>query len=156
MIAFTGNGIYYADIALIDIDIRFHTWNKGEFMFKVLIVDDNPNIRNLMSLLIRKNPDFQVSEAESVRDALSICSENKFNLIFLDHNVADGVGWIISDIIALDPERYGNPIIVAMSGSVLPRDAGKQHHNFSQFLQKPFHISDINAVLDKLKETLDN
>ena len=122
-------------------------------MLKVLIVDDDPNIRKLISLLVKRNPNSQVSEAESVKDALSLCNENKYDLIFLDHNVVDGVGWIISNIITLDPERYGNPIVVAMSGSVLPNEAAKYHGNFSRFLQKPFHMADIDAILKKLEET---
>ena len=122
-------------------------------MLKVLIVDDDPDVRKIISALVKRHPAFEVSEAGSIEDALKLCAANKFTLLFLDHNVGKGNGWFISDIITMNPKKYGSPVVVAMSGSVLPDEAVKYHGNFSQFLPKPFRASDIYDVMKKLEET---
>ncbi|HCE46737.1 MAG TPA: hypothetical protein DET40_24585 [Lentisphaeria bacterium] len=119
-------------------------------MLKALIADDDTEIRNSISAVIRNNDSFQTSEASTVRDALRLCAINKFDLIFLDHHLMDGDGWAISRTISLEPEKYGKPVIVAMTGSVSPYELEKQRGNFTMFIQKPFSTSDIDAVLRKV------
>ncbi|MFZ2657061.1 MAG: response regulator [Victivallales bacterium] len=119
---------------------------EGDFMLKALIADDDTEIRNSISAII-KSSSFQISEASTVRDVLRLCTINKFDLIFLDHHLMDGDGWAIARTIFLEPEEYGNPVIVAMTGSVSPYELDRQRGNFSMFILKPFSSSDIDAVL---------
>ena len=125
---------------------------EGDFMLKALIADDDTEIRNSISVIIRRSSSFQISESSTVRDVLRLCTINKFDLIFLDHHLMDGDGWAITRTISLEPEKYGKPIIVAMTGSVSPYELDKQRGNFSTFILKPFSASDIDAVLRQVSE----
>jgi len=118
-------------------------------MKKILIVDDEPVIRLMLTTIIRRKGGFEMDEASSVKDAVSLCSANRYDLIFLDHDLrGGGVGWDIAEMISLDPRKYGNPRIIAMSGSILPGEEKKGRRCYSQFMPKPFEVSKINAILD--------
>ncbi len=121
-------------------------------MLKALIADDDTEIRNFISVIIRRSNSFQISESSTVRDVLRLCTINKFDLMFLDHHLMDGDGWSITRTISLEPEKYGKPLIVAMTGSVSPYELDKQRGNFSTFILKPFRASDIDAVLRQESE----
>ena len=121
-------------------------------MLKILIVDDDPEIRGLISKLIKMKGAFEIAEASSVKEADSLCTRIKFDLIFLDHNVADGNAWVLAEMIFLNPDKYGKPKIIAMSGSVLPENANRSHKNFSQFIAKPFNISSIYTIIEQVSQ----
>ncbi|OGV52797.1 MAG: hypothetical protein A2X45_00070 [Lentisphaerae bacterium GWF2_50_93] len=56
-------------------------------MKKILIVDDSPEIRLLLTNIIIRKTGFHVSEASSVKVAASLCAANRYDLIFLDHRL---------------------------------------------------------------------
>ena len=111
-------------------------------MRNVLIVDDDPGVRALLSAIIRRNGGFQISVAESVTEASTLCTENQFDLIFLDHNLTDGIGWQIAEMISLDPAKYGKPRIITMSGSIPKEKADESRKLYSLFMTKPFTVSE--------------
>ena len=121
-------------------------------MKKILIVDDSPAIRLLFSNIIIRKAGFLVATASSVRDAASFCAANRYDLIFLDHRLRDGVGWEIAEMICLDPQKHGSPRIIAMSGSVIPDKDDEGRKYYSQFIPKPFMLVQIDEILEKLSE----
>ncbi|MFZ2656733.1 MAG: response regulator [Victivallales bacterium] len=118
-------------------------------MKKILIVDDEPVIRLILATIIRRKGGFEMDEASSVKDAVSLCAAKRYDLIFLDHNLKDGgVGWEIAEMISLDPRKYGSPRIIAMSGSIFPGKEKEVRKYYAHFIPKPFEVSKINAILD--------
>ncbi|HBC86487.1 MAG TPA: hypothetical protein DCZ94_05990 [Lentisphaeria bacterium] len=125
-------------------------------MRKVLVADDDPGVRTLISAIIRRKGEFLITETSSLAEASYLCTENKFDLIFLDHNLNDGIGWEVAEMISLDPRKYGNPMIVAMSGSVPQERATKCGVHYSQFMPKPFDVAQIKGILEKLPKESSN
>ena len=121
-------------------------------MRKVLVVDDDPGVRTLLSAIIIRKGGFHVTETSSLAEASSLCAENQFDLIFLDHHLQDGIGWEIAEMISREPQKYGNPMIITMSGSVPQGKAAKLGSHNSQFMPKPFDVAKINHILEKLPE----
>ncbi|HBC86488.1 MAG TPA: hypothetical protein DCZ94_05995 [Lentisphaeria bacterium] len=121
-------------------------------MKKILIVDDAPGIRVLLTNIISRKEGFHVTEASSVKDAASLCAANRYDLIFLDHRLRDGVGWEIAEMIFLDPQKYGTSMIIAMSGSVIPGKDDKCSKYYSQFIPKPFEIAQVDEILENLSK----
>jgi len=119
-------------------------------MKKILIVDDSFAIRMLLTTIINRKGGFDIAEASTVREARSLCAANRYDLIFLDHMLSDGIGWEIAKMISLDPEKYGNPRIIAMSGSISQEKAEKSGIHYSQFMPKPFDVSEIDGIIDKI------
>ncbi len=121
-------------------------------MKKILIVDDSFAIRMLLTTIISRKGGFEIAEASTARVARSLCAANRYDLIFLDHMLPDGIGWEIAEMIYCDPQKYGNPMIIAMSGSVPQKTALKSGIHYSQFMHKPFNIARIEEILEKLPE----
>ncbi len=109
-------------------------------MKKVLILDDESSLRMMLRLIIQKAGDCDIHEAGTLAEAVTLCKGNKFDAIFLDHNVPDGVGWKLAEAIKEDPEPYGNPKLIGMSGSV-PYDSKRQLFDF--YMEKPFSAVDV-------------
>ncbi|MFZ2656408.1 MAG: response regulator [Victivallales bacterium] len=109
-------------------------------MKKILILDDEKSLRLILRNIIERTGEYEIFESESLQHAFVLCNENKFDAIFLDHNVTGGVGWQIAEEIRKNPAPYGNPKIVGMSGSV-PYNGST--HLFDFFMEKPFSAVDI-------------
>ncbi|HCE46113.1 MAG TPA: hypothetical protein DET40_21425 [Lentisphaeria bacterium] len=109
-------------------------------MKKILILDDEKSLRFILRNIIERTGKYEIFESESLQEAVTLCKENKFDAIFLDHNVSDGVGWQIAEEIRRNPEPYGSPKIVGMSGSV-PYNTDRKLFDF--FMEKPFSACEI-------------
>ncbi|HBC86744.1 MAG TPA: hypothetical protein DCZ94_07315 [Lentisphaeria bacterium] len=112
---------------------------------KVLILDDEKGLRLILRTLIQRTGECEIFESDSLHEALSMCKSTRFDIIFLDHNVSDGIGWHIAEEIKKNPESYGSPKVIGMSGSV-PYDTERKL--FDYFFVKPFSVAELMPKLD--------
>src|ERR1043165_10123273 len=79
---------------------------------KVLLIEDNPGDAFLMKFYLGEStsPVFHVSHAETVKAALDLLAENKFDLILSDMNLSDSFG--VETIKAILGKFPGNLVIV--------------------------------------------
>lgn len=63
---------------------------------KILIVEDDPAIREAFSIILQLSGDFEVTTAENGLVAIALCHENTYDLILLDimMPVLDGTGFL--------------------------------------------------------------
>ncbi len=116
-------------------------------MKKVLILDDERSLRLILKLMIEKTGEYEIFETDSLSEAITLCKNNKFEAIFLDHNVTDGIGWKIAEEIKKDPKPYGSPKVIGMSGSV-PYDEKRCIFDF--YMEKPFSASEVMPKISGL------
>jgi CheY-like chemotaxis protein len=90
---------------------------------------------------------YEIYESASLKEAFSLCETHKFDLIFLDHHIPDGIGWEVADRIRENPEKYGKPNIIGMSGSIVYDPASKI---FDTFIEKPFSIKELMPKITKV------
>ena len=102
-------------------------------MKKILILDDEKSLRLILRNIIERTGEYVIFESESLQEAISLCKKNKFDAIFLDHNVRDGIGWQIAEEIRKNPKPYGSPKIIGTSGSV---PYSKNKNLFDFFMEK--------------------
>lgn len=114
---------------------------------KVLILDDEVAIRFVLHKLIERVGPCEIYEATSLKEAFSLSEMHKFDLVFLDHHIPDGIGWEVADRIRENPDKYGKPKIVGMSGSVVYDSALKI---FDTYIEKPFSIKDLIPTISKV------
>jgi len=104
---------------------------------KILIVDDEVYIRELLTLQILESIDCEISEAENGLVAFELCKTNQFNLILCDYKmpIMDGLTFI-SSLKTQDNLNEITPIIVISS---FVDSAKKAEFNFKniQFMEKP-------------------
>jgi response regulator RpfG family c-di-GMP phosphodiesterase len=117
---------------------------------RVLVVEDDPTVRSLMTQLLKDR--YEVYEAEDAESALSALSENPPDLVVVDVNLPGLSGpELINQARAagLDPDRVK---VLLMSGNV-PDEAlgGLSVSGSDDFLAKPFKpgefLSRIRALL---------
>jgi len=115
---------------------------------KVLIVDDEPDIRFLFTrILLKRN--LKTGYARNIAEATVFMREEQPSLIFLDNSLPDGQG---VDFIPFLKENYPSTRIVmvtANDSAVDKRNALLQ--GADDFLGKPLSLESINRTLDKIE-----
>ena len=114
---------------------------------RVLIVDDEPSIREMIVDELKLNSKIQVYEADNGILAMKILSDNKINLLITDLIMPDQDG---IEIILQAKKKYPQLKIFAVSGSEeYLRKAEKLE--IDQVIEKPFNVL---YIVDKIEELL--
>lgn len=114
----------------------------------ILVVDDESMIRGLLSNLLSKLG-YVVTTCSSGKDAISLCEDNRYDIILMDYRLGDMNGLevfnqvrstqLTSRVVFLT----GDPNIGEIQTAV--RNAGADG-----FITKPFEVSEIEMVVDRL------
>lgn len=83
--------------------------------YKILVVDDEPDARELFAELLRTNPAYEVTIAGDGNEALAEAEKTHFDLILLDIVMPnlDGVDTLAA--IKGDAKKYGEPVVVMLT-----------------------------------------
>lgn len=111
---------------------------------KVMVVDDDPIIRSLVTGILR-NANYDVlAECSNGEAALRQIPELKPKLVLLDINLPDTDGISLIDMI----RSVGDPIIVMMSGeATMDRVRGAMGKGAKGFVVKPFNAARLLAAV---------
>lgn len=118
---------------------------------KVLIVDDDAEIVELISDILSGEGGFEIRTASSGYEAGMITQQFRPDLILLDYMLPDVNGNVVCQTIRKNPE-FENTRIIIVSG-VIKQDEIDQllRAGAQDFLKKPFTISEL---LDKVNAAL--
>jgi DNA-binding response OmpR family regulator len=110
----------------------------------ILIVDDEPNLRNLVHMTI-ESPVYQVIEARDGEEAWTLIKERKPALVLLDLKMPHRSGLDVLTAIRADPELRGTQVMVlTASDQQSDIDAGILA-GADYYLTKPFSPADLVA-----------
>ena len=109
-------------------------------MPRILVVDDQPDVRAMISMLLRVNH-FEVVEAESAASALKAFEHSTFDGVIVDIFLGDACGL---DLISAMRERAPELAVVAVSGMATV-DAVSRPSDLGDVvcLQKPFRPAEL-------------
>lgn len=130
-------------------------------MMKVLVIDDNPDIRNLIQVTLKKT-DIDVTLCESGEKGLELLSTSYFHLIILDIIMPGMDGYAVCDRIKSNPETQHIPIIFLSAKDETDSLVKGLKAGAVDYIAKPFQkeelIARINVHLDlqKSKQLLKN
>ncbi|MGB4499502.1 MAG: response regulator [Methylococcaceae bacterium] len=118
---------------------------------KILIVDDNLQMRNLLRITFSTHPEYQLLQAQNGAEALEILQNEKPDIVFLDIMMPgdiDGLGvckWIKSS-------EYQATFVVLLSakGQKADIEFGLET-GADMYLTKPFSPIALLDVVEKLK-----
>jgi excisionase family DNA binding protein len=115
---------------------------------KVLIVDDDAEIVELISDILSRDGRFEIKTASSGYEAGMATQQFRPDLILLDYMLPDVNGNVVCQTIRSNPE-FENTRIVIVSG-VIKQDEIDQllKSGAQQFLKKPFSISELMEKID--------
>ncbi len=116
---------------------------------KILIVDDEPNVRRLVHTILSK--DFTVLEAEDGRQAIDIAGTQKPDLILMDMLMPRMDGLTACYTIKNDPTTKSIPVLMLTAIGFELNVKLSQQMGADAYMTKPFTSQDL---LDKIAEFL--
>ena len=116
---------------------------------KVLIVDDEPNVRRLSRTILSKN--FDVVEAEDGKQAIEIANIQQPDVILMDMMMPRMDGLTACHVIKNDPATKSIPIIMVTAIGFELNIKLSQQMGATGYVTKPFTPKDL---LDKIVQVL--
>ncbi|MGD9662674.1 MAG: sigma-54-dependent transcriptional regulator [Porticoccaceae bacterium] len=112
---------------------------------KALIVDDEPDIRELLTLTL-EGLGLSVSQAGNTREALEMIAHNSFNFCLTDMRLPDGDGFDIVDAIQLQCPQMPVAVITAHGNTDLAVEALKK--GAFDFVSKPMELKRLRNLVE--------
>lgn len=122
-------------------------------MAKILIVDDNADVLNVMQLLLGSRG-FEVAATTKGEDTYSLVDSFQPNLIFLDVHLAGMDGRDISRKLKNAGETKHIPIILFSANNI--KGTTVEECLADEFIAKPFDIHELILKVNKLIGTTDH
>jgi PAS domain S-box-containing protein len=120
----------------------------GQPVFRLLIVEDNDNNRNLLVKLLGA-VGFEIQEAVNGRDAIKIWKKWRPHLIWMDMRMPIMDGYQATTRIKNSPDGEGT-VVIALTASAFEEDRFKViEHGCNDFVRKPFKEDEIFEMLKK-------
>ena len=116
---------------------------------KILIVDDEPNVRRLVRTILSK--DFIVLEAEDGKQAIDIACTQKPDLILMDIMMPRMDGYTACSAIKNDPTTRSIPVLMLTAIGFELNVKLSQQMGADAYMTKPFNSQ---ALLDKIAQFL--
>lgn len=118
-------------------------------MGKILVVDDDSDIRELLSLSLTI-AGHTVDEAADGPSALRMVEEGTFDLIVLDVSMPSMSGLEVAQRIRASPAPV-RPLILMLSAMATPQDAAAGlAAGADEYTTKPFHVSHLSAHVHRM------
>ena len=113
---------------------------------RVLIVDDDPDIRDILTTALREK-NLATDEAMDGAQALALLRENRYAVVLLDLQMPGIDGFGVLE--AIDPSEADAPVVLVVSGagrSVIDRVNSAKIHGVVKKPFDPFEIADVVAA----------
>lgn len=123
--------------------------NEKKQMSKVILVDDDPASRSVISLFLRK--DYEVDTAATGEEAISIMQHNDYDLILLDISLGKGINGL--DLIKLlrKKQKYSSTPIIAVTAHAMVGDRERfLSEGFDDYIAKPFTKLELSNKLNMI------
>ena len=124
--------------------------NKRNYILKVLIIDDEPDICFLLKNILQKR-ELEANYVNRLEEAKNALKKEEVSLIFLDNHLPDGLG---IDFLNYLKTQYPAIKVIMITAHDSPEDRSKaMQRGVDLFLSKPFTGESINTAVDKLRYT---
>lgn len=118
-------------------------------MAKILIVDDEPNMRRILSLILQEDK-HEIVEAEGVKTALSVLSSTSFDLVITDKKMLDGDG---IEIVNYCHENDATlPVVMLTAFATVELAVETMQAGAFDFISKPFVPEVVKAIAKRATE----
>ena len=118
-------------------------------MARVLIVDDESNMRRILSLILQEAA-HEAVEASGVKAALAELASNQFDLVITDKKMPDGDGF---EILEFCRENYpALPVVMLTAFATVELAVEAMQAGAFDFISKPFVAEVVTAVVRRATE----
>jgi len=111
----------------------------------ILIVEDEAGPRESLRMIFK--PFYEIHTAVNGEEAIRVFQTKNFGVVTLDLNMPGMTGIeVLKRIKKLKPEVE---VVIITALATLPNAQKAIHYGASDFLSKPFHVSEVIAVIKK-------
>jgi len=110
---------------------------------KILIVDDDDQIRNLLMALLR-NPDFEVDTASNGEEALKLIENKYYDLVITDYDMPKMNG---EEFLKNIKKRFPNKNSIGITSTT--HEKALYRAGADLCIHKPFTLQEINSVVSR-------
>lgn len=118
-------------------------------MQKILVVDDEPDIRKYLSLRL-KSRNFEVVTARDGVDALEVAAKERPDLVLLDIKMPRLSGYEVLRHLREDPDLTHVPVIFVTAHADPKLQEQPQDVQADDFILKPFDMEDMMEKIRRL------
>ena len=119
-------------------------------VYKVLVVEDSPTMRQLIVFALKRIRGFQISEANDGVDGLKKLSAEKFDLIVTDINMPIMDGLKLVSMVRNDPNYKETPIIIITTEGATEDRERALALGANEYITKPIQTMQILETVKKL------
>jgi len=118
--------------------------------FRILVVEDSPTMRQLITFTLKRLKDVEIVEASDGVDGLKKISAGKFDIIFTDINMPIMDGLKLVSLVKNDPVNKDIPIVVITTeGGQEDRDRALAL-GANSYITKPIQAINLLATATQL------
>jgi len=118
-------------------------------MPRVLIIDDEPSLRRILSVLLKEDG-HEVHEASGVSAALELISTTPLDLVITDQKMPDGDGLAV--VSACGEVDSALPVVMLTAHATVELAVESMRKGAFDFLTKPFRAEQVRAVVSRAFE----
>jgi len=119
---------------------------------KILIVDDDPDLRRALKIRLRANH-YDTVQASDGYSAISVAQKESPNLIILDLGLPAGDGYVVLERLQNSDSLSNIPVIVLTARDPQSSEQKTLQAGATAFFQKP---ADNNELLEVIRTALPN
>ncbi|MBI5025308.1 MAG: response regulator [Nitrospirae bacterium] len=121
-------------------------------MPNILVVEDSPTMRQLISFALKRVPDSNVVEATDGVDALKKLSVKKFDIILVDINMPVMDGLKLVSLVRNDPNYKNIPIIIITTEGAEEDKKKAMAIGANAYLAKPIQTQELLKLVGQFLE----
>lgn len=122
---------------------------KNSELKKILIIEDDAYVHELLSFLLTQNSNYIVTVASEGRQALELLDEERPNLIFLDYMLPGIDGIEICRRIKSNEKTKDIPVIM-MSASIRLKEQARGQVQADHYILKPFNVTEVMTIVENI------
>ena len=116
----------------------------------VLVVDDNPGIRKMLSRALGLSH-FRAVEASSIAEAVAFADNHSLSAIILDLHLGQQCGLELLAMLRVNPRHRTTPVLILTgSGVVTDEQEAQIQRNAAHLFYKPQPLSDLVTHIGRL------
>lgn len=121
---------------------------------KILVIDDEENIGNIVKLNLERTGRYEVMSATTGQQGIQLAREERPHLVLLDIYMPEMSGPEVVERMEADPRTSGIPIVF-LTGVVTPQDleGNKGQIGGRQFVAKPITTKGLDDTIQSVLKT---
>ncbi len=119
-------------------------------MYKVMVVEDSPMTRQLITFALKRLPDIRITESTNGMEAFKKLSSETFDLILTDVNMPGMDGLKLIEFLRKEPKYKETPIIVITTESAEEDKNKAMAIGATAYLPKPIQTQELLRMIHQL------